>query len=323
MSDTKTFPTAFLINGEDALAREKFLVRLRERAAAYGDIDFNCDAFDGETALGGEIVDACNTVPFASEIRLVIVQNADRLKKADAEELVSYLKSPCESTVLALVAEKLAKNTRLYKAAAASGPKAVIDCSPVKSWELPKKVREMATGHGITLTPSAASLLVELVGENTVHLDAELKKLALSHTAKQSIGDAEIRALVMRSAEAKPWDFTAAFAERDLAAALKILSRLDSSSPYSLLGMTVTRVRELISYHALARRGQSSAKAFAAAMKMPEWKVKNHPAWAKKWSAAELRAALSSARDTERAMKSQSDADVLFRDWVIRTMAGH
>ena len=39
---------------------------------------------------------------------------ADKLKKADAEQLVSYLGSPNGSTVLALVAEKLAKNTRLY-----------------------------------------------------------------------------------------------------------------------------------------------------------------------------------------------------------------
>ena len=44
------------------------------------------------TAQGGDIVTACNTVPFASPVRLVEVRAADKLKKADAEQL----KSACQ-----------------------------------------------------------------------------------------------------------------------------------------------------------------------------------------------------------------------------------
>ena len=103
---------AYLIVGEDALKRSTVQRRLRERLAQYGDLSFNSDTFDGETALGADIVSACNTMPFASEKRLVYVRDADKLKKADSEELVAYLDSPSDQTVLALEAEKLAKNTR-------------------------------------------------------------------------------------------------------------------------------------------------------------------------------------------------------------------
>ena len=109
----------YLIVGEDALKRDTVMKRLRARLSSMGDLSFNADEFDGETAQGGDIVTACNTVPFASPVRLVEVRAADKLKKADAEQLVSYLGSPNGSTVRALVAEKLAKNTRLYKAVAA------------------------------------------------------------------------------------------------------------------------------------------------------------------------------------------------------------
>ena len=132
---------AYLINGEDQLKRETVLKRLRSRLEAMGDLDFNCDTFDGKDALGGDIVAACNTMPFGIDKRLVIVRNADDLKKADSEALVAYLASPADFTVLALLANKLAKNTRLYKAAAAVGPKAVIDCAPRKAYELPSQVR--------------------------------------------------------------------------------------------------------------------------------------------------------------------------------------
>ena len=159
---------------------------------------------------------ACNTVPFASPLRLVAVRNAEKLKKPDAEALVAYLESPSPTTVLALEAEKLAKNTRLYKAAAKHGKSAVIDCAPLKRYELPKMVRSMAVGHGVTLTEGAAAKIVELVGEDTVHLDNEVRKIALAHRGADPVNEHEIVALVSRTAEVKPWEFVDAFSARDL-----------------------------------------------------------------------------------------------------------
>ena len=137
MTDTNALLPAYLINGEDELKRETVLKRLHARIAKLGDIDFNHDVFHGESASGDDIVSACNTVPFASDVRLVVVHAADALKKSDAEALVAYLSEPSQSTVLCLVARKLAKNTRLYTAVAAVGKKAVIDCAPMKKYELP------------------------------------------------------------------------------------------------------------------------------------------------------------------------------------------
>lgn len=309
---------AYLAVGEDALKREAVITRLRTRLAKLGDLSFNADDFDGETAAGADIAAACNTMPFASPVRLVYVRNAEKLKKADSEEIVAYLGSPSESTVLALEAEKLAKNTRLYKAIAALGAKAVIDCAPPKSWELPKRVRAMATGHGIVLTEGAAGALVELVGENTVHLDNELKKIALARSGSDAVTERDVRALVARTSEVKPWDFTAAFAERNLAKCLSLLAKMESSSPHALIAMCTTRVRELMAAQSMARRGHP--KALAQALGQPDWKLKNHGVWARNFSADELRRALVSSRDAERAMKSGADADETFYRWLVDTL---
>ncbi len=309
---------AYLAVGEDALKREAVITRLRARLAKLGDLSFNADDFDGETAEGAAIVAACNTMPFASPVRLVYVRNVEKLKKADSEEIVAYLGSPSESTVLALEAEKLAKNTRLYKAVAGLGAKAVIDCAPPKSWELPRRVRAMATGHGFALTEGGASALVELVGENTVHLNNELKKIALAHGGSDTVGEREVRALVARTSEVKPWDFTDAFAARNLPKCLSLLSVMESASPHALIAMCASRIRELMAAQSMARRG--NPKGVAQALKLPDWRVKNHGAWARNFTAAELRAALASSRDAERAMKSGSDADEVFYTWLVETL---
>lgn len=316
----------YLVVGEDDLKRAAVLKKLKARAAEFGDMSFNSDDIDAECAEEGLVVTSCNTMPFASDIRLVLVRNAEKLSKLDVDQLVSYLANPCESTVLALEAVKLAKNTRLYKAVAAHGSKAVIDCAPMKRADLPKAVRAMAVGHGVTLTDGAARTLVDLVGENTVHLDAEIKKIALSHEGKDAVREGEVLSLVARTAEMKPWDFTDAFAARDLNRCLLYLSRMESVSPHVLLSMCVGRVRELICAKSCAQRGNGNAatlaKAFGAysGKTMQEWRFKNHAAWSRKFTANELRQALHSARDCEQAMKSGTDPDQAFKDWLIAVM---
>ena len=101
--------------------------------------------------------------------------------------------------MLALEAEKLAKNTRLYKAVAAVGKSAVIECIPLKKKELPHTVRSMAVSHGTTFTEGAANALVELVGENTVHLDSEIAKIALAHRGNDRSNSLGIRRCLCRA----------------------------------------------------------------------------------------------------------------------------
>ena len=319
MSEQNLLP-AYLIVGTDGLKRQKALEKLRARVSQVCDLDFNSDSFVGGEASGDEIVGACLTLPFASDVRLVVVTDVDQMLKADSEALVSYLKEPCPTTVLCMVAEGLKKTTRLYKAAAAVGKTAVIGCDPLKKYELPAQVRQMATAYGFVLSADGAARLVELVGENTVHIDAELKKLSVSHVGNQPVGPREVEALVARTSQAKTWDFTDAFANRDLQGCLKVLGTMESASPYALMAACENRLRELLICHGLARRGIKDVKSWATYFKAPEWRYKNHYGWAKKWGTSELRRSLSSARDCERAMKSTSDAMGVFLDWLVDTV---
>ncbi|MBQ9003389.1 MAG: DNA polymerase III subunit delta [Eggerthellaceae bacterium] len=310
---------AYLVVGEDELKRRTVLEKLRSRVAQVGDLEFNHDEFDGETAKGDAIVQACNTLPFASELRLVEVVQVEKLAKQDLEALVAYLAQPCESTVLALSGLKLAKNTRLYKAIVGIDKKAVVDCAPMKRHELIRALRSMAVGHGFTMTEGASAKLVELIGEDTVALDSELAKLALSRNDGNPVTERGIDALVTRTAEAKPWELVDAFAARDARQCAVLLPLMTSSSPYALIGMCTMRLRELACAKSLESRGELPN--LASTLKVQPWRVKNHARWAGRWAERELERAFSTARDCERAMKSGTDPDTAFRDWLFSTIA--
>lgn len=313
----KSLLPAYLVVGEDALKRRAVLERLRKRASEAGDLEFNHDQFNGEHASGSDIASSCNTLPFASALRLVEVDHAEKLGKSDVEVLCAYLSSPCTSTVLAMSAEKLAKNSRLYKAVASLGSDAIIDCAPMKRYELTRALRSMAVGHGITMTEGAAEKLVSLVGEDTVRLDTELRKLALAHVGVDPVTDREVEQLVAKTTQAKPWQLVDAFSARDAKQCLRILEHVDST-PYALIGMCTNRLRELCCAKSLESRGEG--RMLAKTLGVPDWRVKNHARWARGFSNDELRRAFATARDCERAMKSGTDPDEAFLDWLLATI---
>lgn len=306
---------AYLIAGEDELKRETVLKRLHARLATMGDLSFNSDTFSARTCTGEQIVAASNTLPFASDVRLVEVHEVEKLRKADLDLIIDYLKAPCPTTVLALVAQKVAKNARILKAVTAFGKTAYIDCAPFARKDLAKAVRSMAVGQGVTFTEGAASALIDLVGTNTVALDSEIRKLALSHRGSDPVNENEVFSLVSRTAEVKPWELVDAFASRNSKRCLYLLHRMEKVTPYALLAMCVTRLRELLTAKALARRGE--AQALASVLKLPGWRVKNYHMWARGFSEQELIEALRTARDTEQAMKSGTDAHDAFVDWML------
>ena len=83
MTDSKNNQSllpVYLITGEDALKRDAVMKRLRARLSSMGDLSFNSDVFEGPEFTGDDVVNACNTIPFASPVRLVEVRDADKLK---------------------------------------------------------------------------------------------------------------------------------------------------------------------------------------------------------------------------------------------------
>lgn len=305
----------YLIVGSDELKSSRAVERMRARLEKSGMVEFNLDERDmTKDPQIDDIVASLNTFPMGAEFRLVILTNCDKLPKAMSEPLVEYFANPSPTTVCLVVATSLAKNTRLYKAIKRLGDKAIIDCAPKKTWEMPPQVVKMAAAHGKAMGLPAAEALVARSGENTRMLDNELKKLASMVTGSE-ITLADIERHVMRTAEVKPWEFLNAVAARDLARSLELLKLQPAKSEVRLWSLLVTRLRELIIAKSLDSRGQGSQ--LAATLGVQGWQVKNHLSWARRWRMDELLEALSQAIEVELALKGSRDSELALRMWVI------
>lgn len=319
MASAKLLP-AYLLVGPDEVKRDAAIDRLVSRLEASGMATFNLDDRDmTKPQEPDEIIASLCTFPMGSDFRLVILRSCDHLVKAMSDALVSYLAAPSPDTVCLIVADALARNTRLYKAVAKIDAKAVIDCSAKKRWELPAYVQGMASRHGVSISSAAAEELVARAGESTRMLDTQLKKLA-AMTGSSSIELADVERYVVRTAEIKPWDFLDAVSARDVARAFELYRLLPPKSEVRLLSLLLTRVRELIVAKALDERGQ--ARELASTLGVKDWQVKNHVRWSRLFSMDELVDALRSAVETECALKGSRDSEIAFTTWFVSIAQG-
>ena len=310
---------AYLIVGADELKRESAVRRLRSHVPS--DLaDFNLDEFDARAIEEpGQLIASVQTLPFCADFRLVIVNGAEGLAKPVSEAVVSYLADPNPQCVLCLVAEKLAKNTRLYKAVAKVGKRSVIDCSPLKRWDLPPYVVRLAEKRGLSMGTDAAQELVERVGESTVALDNQVNTLAELVGGAGRITLADVRANVAQTAEVSPWAFADAVCERDAARALELLNLMRNPSLVFLHSVLVGRLRELICAKSLDARGASGQ--LAKELGRQPWQVKNHVRWARRFGAGELVGLLGKAAVCERSLKGSADSDTAFVEFVLAIAA--
>lgn len=306
---------AYLIVGADELKRDAAVRRLRSRVPA-DMADFNLDELDGASLEEpGQLISSAQTMPFCADFRLVIVNGAGELAKPVSEAVVSYLADPNPQCVLCLVAEKLAKNTRLYKAVAKVSPHSVIDCAPLKRWELPPYVVKLAQKRGLSMDNAAAQELVERVGESTVALDNQIATLA------QLVGDAgritlaDVEANVAQIAEVSPWAFADAVCERNAPRAMEMLNLMKAPSLVFLHSVLVGRLRELICAKSLDARG--AANGLARELGRQSWQVKNHVRWSRAFGEEELVELLGQAAVCERALKGSQDSEAAFARFVL------
>ena len=309
---------AYLAVGADELKRRQVLTRMDARLEkAGGDAAFNREEFEG--ASGAPEPDrlraALDTLPFGGDFRLVVFRDVDKAPKPVTEAIVSYLADPCPTTVLAMTASKQPKTTRLYKAVAALGAKAVIDCTPKKRWELPSQVVAMARARGLLMDEEAAEALVRLVGESTLMLDNEVGQLAGLLGAGVHVDARTVRERVPRIAEVKLWDVLDAVCDRDPALALRMLAQVPATGIIGLFTLAVSRLRELVAAKALAARGCPGN--LASEIGMQAWQVKRHPAWARNYTMAELAGALRAAAACEADLKSSPDKELVFQRWLL------
>src|SRR5262249_13039245 len=256
------------IAGGDRPKIQRALRRLRDRIGEEAT-----ELLSAHDASGDDAVAACNSLGLlGGGGRLVIVEEADRWKAADAKAVAAYLASPAPDTVLALVAAEMKKDSALAKACAKAGDVLVYD---VPKRRMSEWVTKQFADRGVSADAEAARLLVEIVGEDPEELASEVDKIA-TWSAGEPVGTAEVELLAAGCAEIPGYELTDAWGRRDLPDVLRACQTLleRSGDPVSrtvpmLIGMLVAHVGRVCDCQKFAAEGLTAREAAGCLKRHP------------------------------------------------------
>jgi DNA polymerase-3 subunit delta len=283
---------AYLLVGEQFLADEA-LDKLRAEA---GTDPLSEVAFDA-TAAPAELVEALSTPSLLGGARLVVVRDAQDLKKQQADALSGYLESPTSSAVLVLIATG---RTKLDAAIKKIG--GVVSLDAPKGRRLLTWIKQRAQVVDVKVDDRAGWALIDAVGTELRDLDAALSQLSIALGPGAKVGAKEVRGAFPRLADERIYAFTDAVGDRKLPVAMGALRRLleQGDDPLMLFGSLTAHVRRLLR----ARRyADQSAGAVGDALGLPGWRAERLQRQSRQFREEELVAAMGVLADTDVEMK--------------------
>ena len=274
----------YLLHGNDEFTCREYLKTLSQQ----GNFAYNQDTYSGGEVDLMTITATCNTFPFLSDQRLVILEGLPKRRRGEdtgetkqtsekssktkkgkrgsknptgtragfEKSLSEYIPQLPETTVLiVLVDEELTSSSPLLKAAEEHGK--IIQCTLPKGAAVENWINKRATSLGVKITSAATTLLANFIGNQLRLLANELDKLATYVGPGTTITVEDVRLLSTQVQESRIFDLTDALAQRNRKQALDILHDLlaDGEPPLKLISMITSQVRSLLLVKELADNG--------------------------------------------------------------------
>ncbi|MEO7000852.1 MAG: DNA polymerase III subunit delta [Ktedonobacterales bacterium] len=328
----------YLFHGTDEFSAHEELRRLR----VTGGFDLNQDTHTGDEIDLAQIRAACDTLPFLSERRLVVVlipipkrkrgakgdEDSDenssvapgptppasktRGKKGKSsgpdlkalyQGLADYAPHLPETTTLVVLAEEQLDATNPLINAAKKYGKMQVFTRP-KGAQLDAWLRARAKDRQTEITPEACRLLVESVGDNTRLLASEIDKLSAYVGVGGKIGVAEVRLLTPIERQLVIFDLTDAIARRDRSRALALLHEFldNGQSQFGIIGLIASQTRALMQVKTLAEMGMHSGQ-IAQTAGMAPFVVEKNLTLSRQFTFAQLEAAHRALLEIDTALK--------------------
>lgn len=164
---------AYLLYGEEDYLKKFYKDKLKAAFLPQED-SMNYAYFEGKNIDPTEIIGLAETMPFFSDLRLIVVENSGFFKNA-CQDLADYMKEPAETVRFVFVEQQIDKRGKLYKAVTKLGRAVELksqDERALLAW-IGGKVKQ----EGKKIKESTARYLLSKVGTDMTTLDRELEKL--------------------------------------------------------------------------------------------------------------------------------------------------
>lgn len=287
------FQSVYLFTGD-----EFYLIRTYTELIADGILDtatkaLNYEIMD-ECGDIDRILNSCVSLPMFSKSKLVVVKNSGlfQKKKEDIEDMIEYVKKPCESTCLIFWESKIDKRNALYKAVNTNG--IAFEFEYRNPDELVKWVQAMAKKNKKTIDKDAAIRLTFNVDNGLYELENEMNKLLLYCKDNTNITLSDVNEVCVRSVKAGIFELIDALAAGKTDEAYKKLYGLLflKEPPFMIFFMIARQVMMLSDMLSMKDSG-ATLKEISTKVKTPDFITRKNMSNAERYQRSGLKNAIS------------------------------
>tara|TARA_R110002072_G_scaffold261258_2_gene419966 strand:+ start:27133 stop:28137 length:1005 start_codon:yes stop_codon:yes gene_type:complete len=293
-------PVYFLM-GEEAYYIDAISNFIEATVLSEEEKGFNQMVLYGRDVSIEDIVSNAKRYPMMAEKQVVIVKEAQDLSRT-IENLVSYVENPQPTTVLVLCYKykSLDKRKKLSKSIAKNG--IIFESKKLYENQVPDWIRRVLAGRGYTITPKAAQMLVEFLGNDLGKVNNELEKLQLIIKPGEQITPQLIEENIGISKDFNNFELQNAIGSRDLKKAFSIVQYFGQNTKNHPMVMTIALLysffSKLLKYHAL-----SNKKEAPKALGVSPYFIKDYELAARNYPMKKVSSIIASIREVD--MKSK------------------
>jgi DNA polymerase-3 subunit delta len=310
ISDLKKriFKPVYFLAGEEPYYIDLISDYIEEKVLPDEEKSFNQAILYGEDTTVASIIDTARKFPMMSTHQVVIVKEAQSLRKI--EDLQFYLEKPLESTILVInyKYKSLDKRTKFFKTLTS---KAVYFESPrLRDYQVPAWIEKYLMKEGIKTDPNASALLTEYLGTDLHKIVNELNKLLITlPTEKPVITTSLIEQNIGISKDYNNFELQKAVGEKNILKANRIVLHFAGNQKENPITLSIASLfsffTRLLTYHYLTDKSKNNA---AAVLKVNPFFVKDYELAARKYNPAKTVQVIALLRTYD--MKSKGFGDL-------------
>lgn len=166
------YQKVYLIYGEEEYLKKQYKDRMKQ--AIIGDDTINYSYFEGDNTKPEDVITICETIPFFSERRLVIVSDSGYFKTAN-DKMADYIKELPDYLILIFIEKDVDKRNKVYKAVSSNGY--VCEMQYQTPATLKRWIAGMMASNDYKISEAACELLLDKTGASMELIRNEIDKL--------------------------------------------------------------------------------------------------------------------------------------------------
>ncbi len=307
----KTFSNIYLIFGEEEYLKTSYEKKLISSIISEDLKMMNFDIFEGKNINISQIIDACDTMPFMSDYRLVILKNTGLIyegKKEDTTKLEKYLHTLPKTTILIFIEEKIDKKLKIFKTISSIGTSHQI--GSLSENELVDWILNIFKDNNKDISTKEALYIIRNVGYNMDILLNEINKLISFKNNNTKITISDIDNICSKSVESKIFDLINFMANKNIDEAIQTYKNLiiNKTSPFVVLNMISRQFRIILQCKYLYNKNYS-INSIASELGLRDFIVKEAIKQSKNFSIKILLQAINECLEIDNNIKTGQIAD--------------